>query len=154
MDLQDITGDTSGTGVSNDELDFDPAEEIQLIYSDLLHKITRLFEMSIIIRKPSAHHRFRQIQKSDYSKFVFNDRQHVYAKYPHADFGILDRLGLAISNCRALLKYRERHRQKLGYGADGEDGKSTAPSETVAKEFIDPALHSWDAHSDSDQSMT
>jgi hypothetical protein len=155
MDLQDVTGDTFNTGVSDDELEFDPAEEVQLIYSDLLHTITRLYEMSIIIRKPSAHDRFRQIQKSDYSEFEFYDRQHVYAKYPHADFGILDRLGVAISKRRALLKYRERHRQKLGYGADArEDGKSTAPSKTVATEFIDPALDSWDTQSESDQSMT
>jgi hypothetical protein len=50
------------------------------------------------------------------------------------------------------LKYRAKHRQKLGYGADGED-MSTAPSETIATEFKDPALYPWDAQSESNQSM-
>ncbi|KAJ5912619.1 hypothetical protein N7504_001502 [Penicillium tannophilum] len=154
VDLQDITTAGSDTELSDSELDVDPMEEVQLIYTDMIHTITQLYEMSIIIRTPSSHDRLRQIQKSDYSYFEFNDRQHVYARYPHADNWILDRLGVAISKRRALLRYRERHRQKLGYGFDVEDNKTTAPSETVATEFQSPAPDSWGAQSESDQSLT
>lgn len=154
MDLRDIAEEGSDIELLDDEMEVDPAEEVQLIYSGLLHTITQLYEMSIIIRKPSSHDRLQKIQKSDYSDFEFHDRQHVYAKYPDTDHRILDRLGAANSKRRALLKYRERHRQKLGYGVDGEDSKTMAPSETVATEFRDPALDCWGVQSESGQSST
>ncbi|KAJ5786554.1 uncharacterized protein N7503_011766 [Penicillium pulvis] len=110
--------------------------------------------MSILIRCPSSHDRLQQIKISDYSNFEPNDRQHVYAKFPYADHGILNRLGVAISKRRALLKYRERHRQKFGYGAAGEGKRASAPSETMETEYKDPNLYSWGAQSESQQSMT
>ncbi|KAJ5653309.1 hypothetical protein N7490_000312 [Penicillium lividum] len=154
VDLQDIAEEESDLEMPDGEPEVDPTEEVQLIYSDLLHIIKQLYEMSILIRKPSSHDRLRQIQKSDYSDFVLNDRQHVYAKFPYADHDTLDRLGVANSKRRALLKYREKHRQKFGYGVDGGDRKTTALSESIATEFKDSALHSWDAKSESDKSMT
>lgn len=154
VDLQDISEESSDIEMAESDLEVDPAEEVQLIYSDLLQIITRLYEMSILIRNPSSHDRLRQIKTSDYSEFLSNDQQHVYAKFPYADHDILNRLGVAISKRRALLKHRERHRQKLGYGVAGEDKRASALLETMATEYKDPGLYSWDTQSESEQSMT
>ncbi|KAJ5615183.1 Zinc finger C2H2 [Penicillium hordei] len=55
---------------------------------------------------------------------------------------ISKRLGLAISQRRAVMQYRERHRTKLGQGLnqvieDQTDGQSTKLSDTVATEFVE-----------------
>ncbi|KAJ5708609.1 hypothetical protein N7488_008410 [Penicillium malachiteum] len=154
MDLHDITEEAPDAGLSesDEEFEVDLGNEVQLIYSDLLHTITRLYEMSIIIRKPSAHDRLQSIQRSDYSHFELNDRQHVYAKYPDADKWILDRLGLAISKRRALLRYRERHQQTLEYEQDDE-GISRNLAKAMTTELGDPAMYPKSDQSESDRSM-
>jgi hypothetical protein len=71
----------------------------------------------------------------------------VLNKYPQAEASVLDCLGLAISQRRAILRYRERHHIKLGKGLgqaieDQSDAVSTNISDTVATSFIEkPTTH-------------
>lgn len=115
----------------------------------------------MLIRKPARHDRLRQCHVDDSTAFQPFDRDHVANKYPGADSAIVERLGLAISRRRAILRYRERHHAKLGQGIEHADddtmpeSKSVVLSQTVAtdyKEHID--LDLGDVASTSGRSQT
>ncbi|OQD62647.1 hypothetical protein PENPOL_c011G06806 [Penicillium polonicum] len=113
-DDDDFSSDLSG-----DEDDDEHQTEMQSIYHALRDTINNLFQMSMLIRQP----------------FMSN-------KYPQAGEDISKRLGLAISQRRAVMQYRERHRTKLGQGLDQviedqTDGQSAKLSDTVATEFVE-----------------
>jgi hypothetical protein len=133
--------------------------EIQQIYQGLVDTITCLYQMSILIRRPTSHDRILGTKRIDTSYFEFYDRQHVTGKYPNADKRIVERLGMAISRRRGILKYRERHHEKLGKGlkqalSDQPDTVSTKLSETVATEFCEANLQHIDSLSESGVSHT
>ncbi|KAJ5431423.1 hypothetical protein N7445_009155 [Penicillium cf. griseofulvum] len=112
--------------------------EIYSIYNALRETINDLFQLSVIIRRPAQRDRFLGTKRADAVMFEPFDRQHVNDKYPRADPRILDRLGLAISKRRAVLRYRERHHIKLGQGLNAildDDTQSAMLSETIATEF-------------------
>jgi hypothetical protein len=134
--------DDDFSDLSGDEDDGEHQTEIQSIYRALRDTINNLFQMSMVIRQPAQHDRLLGTKRSD---AVFNehfDRLHVMAKYPQAGEDIQNRLGLAISQRRAVMRYRERHRTKLGQGLnqvieDQADGQSAKLSDTVATEFVE-----------------
>ncbi|KIV77086.1 hypothetical protein PV11_08921 [Exophiala sideris] len=113
----------------------DDETDAQQIYSSLVTTIDCLFQISMIIRRPAQHDRLLGTKRLDTTVFEPYDKQHVGHKYPQADPMVADRLGTAISRRRAALKYRERHRAKLGAGIDQPDAISTTLSETIATEF-------------------
>lgn len=80
-------------------------------------------------------------------------------KYPQAEASVLDRLGLAISQRRAILRYRERHHIKLGKGLaqaieDQSDAVSTNISDTVATSFVGQSTTHVESDSQSFVSQT
>ncbi|KAJ5719361.1 Zinc finger C2H2 [Penicillium malachiteum] len=136
--------------LSGDEGDDEPETEIQSIYHALRDTINNLFQMSMTIRTPAQHDRLIYTKRSDAVFYEHFDRQHVLAKYPEAKEDILNRLGLAISQRRAVMRYRERHHAKLGQGLDKaiDDGQSNKLSDTVATEFVETppsATDDWES---------
>ncbi|KAJ5858792.1 hypothetical protein N7534_004069 [Penicillium rubens] len=137
--------DDDFSDLSEDEDDDDHQTEIQSVYHALNDTINNLYQMSMVIRQPARHDRLLGTKRSDAVIFEHFDRLHVTSKYPQAGEDILKRLGLAISQRRAVMRYRERHRTKLGQGLsqvmeDQTDGQSAKLSETVATEFVETAL--------------
>ncbi|OQD92698.1 hypothetical protein PENSOL_c038G02133 [Penicillium solitum] len=150
-DINDILhhspGDDDFSDLSGDEDDDEHQTEMQSIYHALRDTINNLFQMSMLIRQPAQHDRLLGTKRSDAVFYEQFDLRYVSDKYPQAGEDISKRLGLAISQRRAVMQYRERHRTKLGQGLnqvieDQTDGQSTKLSDTVATEFVEvsPAL--------------
>ncbi|KAL3467225.1 hypothetical protein BJX64DRAFT_283947 [Aspergillus heterothallicus] len=116
--------------------------EIQAIYTSLVHIVSNLYQLSMIIRQPAPHDRIVARDKPDIQAFKFFDRQHISDKYNVLEEFLIDRLSMAMSKQRALLKYRERHHEKLSRGLEqADDSKSTYQlSETTATAFNDVGL--------------
>ncbi|KAJ6023892.1 hypothetical protein N7540_004689 [Penicillium herquei] len=136
LDDTDTHDDISSASESEEE----DHTEIQQIYCSLQDTVNILFKTSMSIRRPAQHDRLIGVKRSDATSFEPFDRQHVANKFPLVPDPLIDRLGLAISQRRATLRYRERHHLKLAQGLDrimdnGEDGISIILSETVATEF-------------------
>ncbi|CAG8893706.1 unnamed protein product [Penicillium egyptiacum] len=145
-DINDVlhhsTEDDDFSDLSEDEDDDEHRTEIQSVYHALRDTINNLYQMSMVIRQPAQHDRLLGTKRSDAVFFEHFDWLHVSSKYPQAGEDILKRLGLAISHRRAVMRYRERHRTKLGQGLsqvmeDQPDGQSAKLSETVATEFVE-----------------
>lgn len=86
--------------------------EIQEMYSDLLDIVSGLFEISIMIQKPTSHN-LLSANWSVVSSWRDHDRDFVPGRYPHAKAKIIDRLSSAISWRQALLTSREENFWKL-----------------------------------------
>lgn len=159
---QDLEGALQGSESEDDFLDDegeDNETEIQSIYHAIRDTIDNLFQMSMLIRRPAQRDRLLGTKRSDAVAFEPFDRQHVESKYPNAEKVILDRLGLAISQRRAVMRYRERHHIKLGQGldqaiGDHPDTVSTRLSETVATEILEVSGSHIEAESHSVVSET
>ncbi|PLB49970.1 hypothetical protein P170DRAFT_463296 [Aspergillus steynii IBT 23096] len=143
-DLNDITNDpvTPDDFSESDEEYTDT--ELQMLYKALCDTINNLFQISAAIRRPAHHDRLSGTKSLDTMGFEPFDKQHTVNKYPNADSVIQNRLGLAISHRRAILRYRERHSRKLGQGLnelldDNSETQSTRLSETVVTELIQSA---------------
>ena len=142
-DVEDMSQESGGDRVhieDDSELEDNDGSEVQQIFKGLVNTIDCLFQMSMVIRRPSNHDQFTRIKKADSAPFEPYDQRHVENKFPRAEQDIRDRLGTAISRRRAALRYRERHRAKLGKGLNSALGNqsetgSTVLSETVATEF-------------------
>ncbi|KAL3706646.1 hypothetical protein TMatcc_007659 [Talaromyces marneffei ATCC 18224] len=142
-DLEEVLQEPEGEPIpieDDSELEEMNGSEVQQIFKGLVNTIDCLFQMSMVIRRPTRHDQFVGIKKADSAPFEIYDVLHVDNKYPEADKSIINRLGVAISRRRAGLKYRERHHMKLSKGinsaleSQSETG-STILSETVATEF-------------------
>jgi hypothetical protein len=123
-----------------EELDLDvhtEETETQQLYNSLVENISQLFEISMTLRNPAQHDRLVGTHKADAEPFKFYFRQHVSHKYPDADSAMVDRISSAMARQKAILKYRERHHQKLQQGLHTEDKDTTTIklSETVASSF-------------------
>ncbi|KAL2811570.1 hypothetical protein BJX63DRAFT_433247 [Aspergillus granulosus] len=120
-----------------DKSDFQNLTDLQQIHKCVVEDVNCLYQMSMVIRRPAQHDRVFKIREEDAAPYRFFDYQHVSSKFPAANRDLVSRLGNAISKRRAILKYRERHRQKLAHGIDSvlQDEQSTAISDTVATNF-------------------
>ncbi|EEA24555.1 hypothetical protein PMAA_085500 [Talaromyces marneffei ATCC 18224] len=157
-DLEEVLQEPEGEPIpieDDSELEEMNGSEVQQIFKGLVNTIDCLFQMSMVIRRPTRHDQFVGIKKADSAPFEIYDVLHVDNKYPEADKSIINRLGVAISRRRAGLKYRERHHMKLSKGinsaleSQSETG-STILSETVATEFeVNQHLHIDETASDS-----
>jgi hypothetical protein len=165
FDLQEAQSEPQEA--AEDQLsDDEDATEVEQIYNGLVELINSLFQMSMLIRRPSRHDRLIGTSKEDFVAFELYDRKHVKERYPRADDFVVDRLGSAISKRRAHLKYRERHHaklsqgiNKLGTGANDEsqsshDGESTLFSETIATQYREPNVQFDETGSNSGLSQT
>ncbi|KAJ5782233.1 hypothetical protein N7457_004007 [Penicillium paradoxum] len=151
QDLQSFLyepGFKEGFSSDSDDSEDEGRTEIQAIFHSLRDTINILFQNSMSIRRPAQHDRLVGVKRSDTAVFEPFDRQHVENKYPHLDSIIIDRLGLAISQRRATLRYRERHHFKLAQGLDQvindrDDSQSAMLSETVATEFVEKPVEDY-----------
>lgn len=130
----------------------------QEAYESLVEKISLLFDISMAVRRPAHHDRLIGTEKGDAEPFKFHFRQHVSQKYPKAHDLLVDHVSSAMARQRAVLKYRERHHQKLSQGMLMEDdgNGSVQLSETLATTFIQEAGRDicTDPTSDSEASAT
>lgn len=145
--------------------DSDSEEEsqtyLQGIYSSLHEVVNCLFQLSVVIRQPAQHDRLTKIKRWDVQMWEPIDQQHIRDKYPGIHADLADRLGRAISHRRAVLRYNERHRQKLSHGLDeilDEDltssQASSIPSNTNTMEYWDNPIMSIDSDSRSINTQT
>ncbi|KIX96002.1 uncharacterized protein Z520_08257 [Fonsecaea multimorphosa CBS 102226] len=156
QNLQDLDELLDGIDLEDEEflLQEDDETEAQQIYGGIVTTVDCLFQISMIIRRPTQHDRLLGTKKLDATAFEPFDKQHVAHKYPQAPRVVADRLGAAISRRRAVLKYRERHHAKLGQGIDEPDALSTRLSETIATDFEETHIDFEETGSNSGLSQT
>ncbi|RJE20796.1 hypothetical protein PHISCL_06865 [Aspergillus sclerotialis] len=138
----------NGSDVSDDEV---LQSGIWSIYNSLVDCINSLNQMSLLARNPTPRDQLVGIKVKDIAPFRVYDRQHASNKYPHADAGIVDRLGSIISNCRAVIKYRQTKYAKLG-GAPSYRNTGASPSTVYGRDPTETGAH--DTPSESDSSAT
>jgi hypothetical protein len=145
IDLNDVLEEQKDKESRNQDIDHieglseseTSKSEIQEIHEGLVATIGQLYQMSMLIRKPSYHDRLIGMKKLDSEPFQFWAKSHTAEKYPNADSLVIDRISSAMARQRAVLKYRERHHEKLSQGINPEDdGKSTILSETVVTDVF------------------
>lgn len=104
-----------------------------------------LYFTATILYRPAQHDRLRGTKRADAAGFEPFDRQHVINKYPKAEDSVLERLGLAISQRRAILPTTSSQTwERIGTSDQGlgSDAVSTNISDTVATHFLEqPPTH-------------
>ncbi|KAK0625882.1 hypothetical protein B0T14DRAFT_421598, partial [Immersiella caudata] len=111
--------------------------EIAAILDDIGHTIDCLLRLSITIRSPAPHAKFKS-RVAVVERLEQWDVKHVREKFPTANDIISARLGRAIAWRRQYFKYREKHCARLAHGLDEEtdtaqeDGSVGEWSTTVA----------------------
>lgn len=156
QDARDVLAEDeeSDDGGDADDLidEEDPKTEIQELQESIATTINCLFQMSMLVRKPTQHDVHLGSKRADVAAFEPFDYNHVREKFPRADDVLVKRLGNAITRRRRYLKYREWHAIKLRqgidkfdwgthdlhYGHDGEtvqEGIQSILSDTVATNF-------------------
>ena len=138
-------------GVIDELIDLEEAKtEIQELQEGLATIIDCLFQMSMLVRKPTQHDLRLGSKDAEVAAFEQNDYNYVRGKYPRADDALVKRLSNAITLRRKYLVYRERHAMKLRQGVenlglvahdlqDVQEGgivtEETEISDTVATDF-------------------
>jgi hypothetical protein len=163
--LRDLHEVVDGSSDAENEDEFDELYEgdltvVQQIYQAIVDVINYLYRMSMAIRQPARHDQLLETRMIDATVFIPWAERHVSDKYPGLEPEIVQRLGAAMARQRAVLKYRERHRAKLGQGVEGNEerhSRAELMSETAATEFIEAPenhLQVLDGMSDSGVSRT
>ncbi|KAL8792564.1 MAG: hypothetical protein Q9195_004863 [Heterodermia aff. obscurata] len=141
-----------------EKLDLEP-EMLQMQHSAAAI-INRLFQMSILVRKPAqVDHRVRS-SRAEVAAFEPFDYGHVRDKFPRAEEALISRLGSAITTRRMYLKYRERHAAKLKQGINGvstgaaNEGSVAVLSDTMATNLRDSNIDFDEKTSESGESST
>ncbi|KAL2827766.1 hypothetical protein BDW59DRAFT_143804 [Aspergillus cavernicola] len=144
QDLGEVAEET-GTDRGKDEPDlgvegYDLCEsdltEVQQMYQSLVEVISYLYRMSMLIRQPSRHDQLLEAHSKDASFFMPWAKQHISHKFPGARSDLISRLATAMTKQKGILKYRERHRDKLSQGLQGRaESESVNFSETIATDF-------------------
>ncbi|KAE8327556.1 hypothetical protein BDV39DRAFT_204869 [Aspergillus sergii] len=166
QDLKEIASEEEDSSQEDDSFfsdasdieleDDDRVTELQQIYQGLVDIVNLLYQLSMEIRKPADHDRLMGVKLKNASFFEPWAQQHISHKYPDAEAHVVHRLSTAMATQKAVLRYRERHREKLGKGLfDQGETESRKLSETVATEFASSdQLQSLDTVSNSGVSQT
>ncbi|KAK3685899.1 hypothetical protein B0T22DRAFT_482821 [Podospora appendiculata] len=104
-------------------------ELCQILFS-IVEVINCLFRLSVSIRNPTPHDRFKRSAFTDTSTYEPYDIGHVRMKFPSAEGPIVDRVGKSISRRRQFFKYRELHHQKLARGLEHDSDELAVPEDT------------------------
>ncbi|KAK3946401.1 hypothetical protein QBC46DRAFT_276311, partial [Diplogelasinospora grovesii] len=166
-DDDDVLGNVSGDEHSSSAAGSDTSgsdTELGQILGGITVIIDCLFRLSVEIRNPAPHDRFRQSKLTDTSHYEPFDIQHVQTKFPNLDREIAERLGKAISRRRQYFKYREMHHARLSHGLILETSAiEIIPVSTIASSIpealkqdtsFDPRALNDDAASDNGVSQT
>ncbi|KAK9798404.1 hypothetical protein SCARD494_02935 [Seiridium cardinale] len=106
---------------------------MEQISADVVEVLSCLMNLSVSIRNPAPHDRFRGSVETDTSFYEASDIAHVRAKYENADSELITLLGRANSRRRQYFKYRELHHQKLSQGLDlNFDTEKSMAGRTIA----------------------
>ncbi|KAF8249120.1 hypothetical protein K440DRAFT_599255, partial [Wilcoxina mikolae CBS 423.85] len=114
---------------SDSDSDSDPEEsnEFEQCLLDIANIVTCLYNLSIAIANPAPRDRLEKCASIDVSHFQQHDIEHVSYKFPEAEEYLIERLGKANTKRRQLLRYYERHREKIaGQPRSGLDSESLA----------------------------
>jgi hypothetical protein len=126
----------SGDSVMEFESEGNEMTDVQLLYQSLRNNIKLLFQITMAIRKPADHDRLLGVKIKHASFFEPWAQQHISHKFPDAEDNTIRRLSAAMARQKAVLKYFERHRAKLGQGLlNHGDAESNFLSETVVTEM-------------------
>ncbi|KAJ5985298.1 hypothetical protein N7522_012494 [Penicillium canescens] len=129
-------GGFSGDSDMEFESEGNEMTDVQLLYQSLRNNINLLFQITMAIRKPADHDRLVRMKIKHASFFEPWAQQHISHKFPGAEDNTIRRLSAAMAKQKAVLKYFERHRAKLGKGLlNHGDAESNFLSETVATEM-------------------
>ena len=115
--------------------------ELQQLHREVVTIIGCLLQTSMLVRRPAYHSLLTEPQPTDISAFEPWDRDHVRNSFPEASEALVERLGTALTQRRKRLKYRERHRMKLGRDLDDKGGDDLTSdnlsrlSDTIATKF-------------------
>lgn len=118
-----------------------PETELQQLHREVVTIIGCLLQTSMLVRRPAYHSLLTEPQPTDISAFEHWDRGRVRDSFPEASEALVERLGTALTQRRKRLKYRERHRMKLGRDLDDEGGDDLTSdnlsrlSDTIATDF-------------------
>ncbi|KAJ5589278.1 hypothetical protein N7537_011956 [Penicillium hordei] len=165
-DLADVMKDEDQVEDETDKLFFEDSElelggdndmtDVQMLFQSLRNTINLLFQISMSIRRPADHDRLLGVEVKDGSYFEPWAQQHISHKFPNAPDSIISRLSAAMARQKAVLKYFERHRAKLGKGLSDDGDIGTQLSETVATEMVlaEDHLQFLETNSTSDISQT
>jgi hypothetical protein len=121
---------------SDDEfpLETDDQTELSQISSSTSEMLDCLFRLSVSIRNPAQHDRFKKAARVNLSHYENFDIAHVREAVPMIPSAYAERLGKAITRRREYFAYRESHHRKLAQGIEGAnpDDNATVVESTVA----------------------
>jgi len=130
------TASTPGANVCPQNDQQSPAdpepEELDECLEEVAHVITCLYKFSIAIQNPAPLHRLQKSSLIDVSHFEPFDIQHVSNKFPHAEPYLVQRLGRSNTRRRQLLRYHERHHDKIA-GRYGLESFVLAPEQGMSE---------------------
>lgn len=108
--------------------------ELDQISADMTEVIDCLFRLSVSIRNPAPHDRFKRSMWTNTGEQAHFYINHVREKFPDADEDCASRLGRANAHRRQYFRYREQHHEKLVRGIDDAHNTTTddAMTSTVA----------------------
>ena len=138
-DLLDLLADGHDSQVEVDDAsddDYDTGEDLTQLHSNIVTVINCLFQMSMLVRRPALHDFYMLPQSQEVLAFRPSDQTHVRERYPEADQGLVERLGLAITLRRQYFRYRERHHAKLSQGLDVGTEGSTPPTVVLSDTIV------------------
>lgn len=115
-------------------LELDDQTELSQISSNVSEMLDCLFRLSVSIRNPAPHDRFKRTARVNLSHYENFDIAHVREAVPSIPPEYAERLGKAITRRREYFAYRESHHRKLAQGIDGAnpDDDTAAAESTVA----------------------
>ena len=150
----DTASDDSVVSFSND-----PARELAGLHEELVSIVDSLYLMSVLVRRPARHDILVDRDPENVAKFKPYDIRHAEEKFPHADRGLVCKLGAANTQRRKHLDYLKRHHAKLGkavenLGGNQSDGAISEMSGTIATELEIQNDNEAETFSDAGMSQT
>ncbi|KAI9150003.1 HET-domain-containing protein [Paramyrothecium foliicola] len=130
-------GDGSSTD-SDSEPNLEMPPELSQILTGIVENVNSLLRLSVSIRNPAPHDRFKQSALTDTSYFEPFDKQHVRTKFAAAHDTLVERLGLAISRRRQYFRYRDLRHQKMASGLDtweASEGMQSTIASSIPEEM-------------------
>ena len=105
----------------------EPMNRVEGFVVETNNIISCLYKFSITIRNPTLNDKLERCSKIDVSHFELFDIRHAQEKYPGAEMCLRERLGMANTKRRQLLKYHAQHHRKITAHYDPDYSQAEAP---------------------------
>ncbi|KAI0512938.1 hypothetical protein F5B22DRAFT_637527 [Xylaria bambusicola] len=119
-------------------------QNLSSFFAILADAVNCLLRLSVSIKNPAPHDRFRRSHLTATAHYEPYDIQHVREKFSGGEERISERLGKAISRRRQYFKYREMRHAAMSHGLDSEDSKTEANYMSTVASSIPENLKSTD----------